>query len=32
MGRVRVYDAGPDGNPDTDRRHTLFMDEGVFVP
>jgi hypothetical protein len=32
IGRVRVDDAGPDGNPDTTADNTVFVTQGVFVP
>jgi hypothetical protein len=32
IGRVRVDDAGPDGNPDTTADNTVFAVQGVFVP
>jgi hypothetical protein len=32
IGRVRVDDAGPDGNPDTIADNTVFAVQGVFVP
>jgi hypothetical protein len=32
VGRVRVDDAGPDGNPDTVADNTVFAVQGVFVP
>jgi hypothetical protein len=32
IGRVRVDDAGPDGNPDTTADNTVFATQGVFVP
>jgi TolB protein len=32
IGRVRVDDAGPDGNPDTAADNTVFAVQGVFVP
>src|SRR5207244_4579848 len=32
MGRGRIDDAGPDGNPDTTADNTVFLDQGVFVP
>jgi WD40-like Beta Propeller Repeat len=37
LGRVDLYDGGPDGNPDTapddfDTRNTVFATQGVFVP
>jgi hypothetical protein len=32
VGRVRVDDAGPDGNPDTAADNTVFAVQGVFVP
>jgi hypothetical protein len=32
VGRVRVDDAGPDGNPDTSADNTVFAVQGVFVP
>jgi TolB protein len=32
VGRVRVDDAGPDGNPDTTADNTVFAVQGVFVP
>ena len=32
IGRVRVDDAGPDGNPDTGADNTVFAVQGVFVP
>jgi hypothetical protein len=32
IGRVRVDDAGPDGNPDTTTDNTVFAVQGVFVP
>jgi Tol biopolymer transport system component len=32
MGRGRIDDSGPDGNPDTTADNTVFLDQGVFVP
>jgi hypothetical protein len=32
VGRVRVDDAGPDGNTDTTADNTVFAVQGVFVP
>jgi hypothetical protein len=32
IGRVRVDDAGPDGNPDTAADNTVVATQGVFVP
>jgi hypothetical protein len=32
IGRVRVDDAGPDGNPDTTADNTVFAVQGIFVP
>jgi hypothetical protein len=32
MGRGRLDDAGPDGNPDTTADNTVFATQGVFVP
>jgi hypothetical protein len=32
LGRVRVDDAGPDGDPDTPADNTVFATQGVFVP
>ncbi len=32
LGRVRIDDAGPDGNPGTTADNSPFMVEGVFVP
>jgi hypothetical protein len=32
IGRVRVDDAGPDGNPDTTADNSPFVVQGVFVP
>jgi hypothetical protein len=32
IGRVRVDDAGPDGNPDTAADNTVFAVQGLFVP
>jgi Tol biopolymer transport system component len=32
MGRGRIDDAGPDGNPDTTADNTVFATQGVFVP
>jgi dipeptidyl aminopeptidase/acylaminoacyl peptidase len=32
IGRVRVDDAGPDGNPDTTTDNTVFAVQGMFVP
>jgi hypothetical protein len=32
VGRVRVDDAGPDGNPDTTADNSPFLVQGVFVP
>jgi hypothetical protein len=32
IGRVRVDDAGADGNPDTTADNTVFAVQGVFVP
>jgi dipeptidyl aminopeptidase/acylaminoacyl peptidase len=32
IGRVRVDDPGPDGNPDTTSDNTVFAVQGVFVP
>jgi Tol biopolymer transport system component len=32
IGRVRVDDAGPDGNPDTSADNTVFAVQGVFIP
>jgi hypothetical protein len=32
IGRVRVDDAGPDGNPDTAADNTVFAVQGIFIP
>jgi TolB protein len=32
IGRARVDDAGPDGNPDTTADNTVFAVQGLFVP
>jgi Tol biopolymer transport system component len=32
IGRVRVDDAGPDGDPDTNADNTVFATQGVFIP
>ena len=32
LGRVEVYDAGPDEDATTDNDNSLFMTQGVFVP
>jgi hypothetical protein len=32
MGRGRIDDSGPDGNPDTTADNTVFLAQGVFVP
>jgi TolB protein len=32
MGRGRIDDSGPDGNPDTTADNTVFAAQGVFVP
>jgi WD40-like Beta Propeller Repeat/Dipeptidyl peptidase IV (DPP IV) N-terminal region len=32
LGRVEVYDGGPDEDGDTEAGNTLFMAQGVFVP
>jgi len=32
LGKVEVYDGGPDGNADTAAGNTLFATQGIFVP
>jgi hypothetical protein len=32
IGRVRVDDAGPDGNPDTGADNTVLAVQGIFIP
>ena len=32
LGRVEVYDGGPDGDANTPAGDTLFATQGVFIP
>jgi hypothetical protein len=32
LGRVEVYDGGPDGDAHTPAGDTLFATQGIFVP
>ena len=32
LGRVEVYDGGPDGDADSQAGNTLFATQGIFIP